>query len=150
MKPSESADALTRYVEGRAGPLQEASLADMIVAVVGFYAGQPAVGLSDDENSDMLLFQYGCYNWGEGEMFEFDITRQFIDADGDDDDAFSQLRFTAYYEPDAALRAMPAANRWCKTLDELADFQLGILSSPALALVKARRPATVKIDWERV
>jgi hypothetical protein len=35
----------------------------------------------------MLLFQFGTYDWGFGENFKFDLTRQFIVADKQDDDA---------------------------------------------------------------
>ena len=31
-----------------------------------------------DEEQDMLLFQYGVFDWGQGERFELDLTRQFI------------------------------------------------------------------------
>lgn len=52
---------------------------------------------SEPEN-DMLLFQYGTYNWGDkkGDHTSFDITRQFPIPD---EDEFYQLSFTLIYPP---------------------------------------------------
>ena len=54
----------------------------------------------DDKSSDMLLYQYGIYNWGNewGEHFSFDITRQFIMPPGDEP---YQLSLSLIYEQDA-------------------------------------------------
>ena len=52
-----------------------------------------------DPDCDMLLFQYGIYDWGGqfGRHFGFDITRQFITEDNDEP---YQLSFSLIYEPD--------------------------------------------------
>ena len=34
-----------------------------------------------DEGTDMLLFQYGVYDWGEGKNLEIDFVRQLIKND---------------------------------------------------------------------
>jgi len=58
-------------------------------------------GISDDRYSysDMLLFQYGVYNWGDefGKHFELDITRQFTAPAVDEP---YQLSFKLIYEPE--------------------------------------------------
>ena len=149
MKPSDSAEALDNHLQ-RAGGLESASLGDLISAVIRFYTDCPASGLSEDANSDMLLFQYGCYDWGDGEMFEVDLTRQFIVADEIDDDAISQLHFTAYFEPDDELRAVGSHDRWCVNHDEVAEFRNEVLNSPALALTAKRHRAKARVDWENV
>ena len=149
MKPSDSAEALDSHLQ-RAGGLESASLGELILAVIQFYTACPASGLSEDASSDMLLFQYGCYDWGDGEMFEVDLTRQFIVADEEDDDAISQLHFTAYFEPDDELRAVGSHNRWCMSHDEVAEFRNEILNSPALALTAKRHWAKARVDWENI
>lgn len=149
MKPSDSAEALDSHLQ-RAGGLESASLGDLISAVIQFYTDCPASGLSDDASADMLLFQYGCYDSGDGEMFEVDLTRQFIAADEVDDDAISQLHFTAYFEPDDGLRAIGSHNHWCKSHDEVSEFRNEVLSSPALALTAKRHRAKARVDWENV
>ena len=49
----------------------------------------------EDKESDMLLFQYGKYNWKDEHFFYFDITRQFIK----EDDEPYQLSMTLYFDP---------------------------------------------------
>ena len=34
-----------------------------------------------DEDADMLLFQYGVYDWGEGKNLEIDFVRQLVKND---------------------------------------------------------------------
>lgn len=49
-------------------------------------------------HGDMLLFQWGTYDWGSGRRFELSITRQFIENDQQDDCAISQLSLTFKFE----------------------------------------------------
>ena len=67
---------------------------------------------------DMLLFQYGTYNWGGelGEHFSFNITRQFSKKNFD----MFQLSFTLIFEP----TIIESYNSWSmdfKTLDDWSD-----------------------------
>ena len=60
-----------------------------------------AKGVSTDEtDNDMLLFQYGIYNWGDenGKHFSFEIARQLIIDKNQD---FYQLRLTFIYDPES-------------------------------------------------
>jgi hypothetical protein len=50
----------------------------------------------DEEDGDMLLFQYGTYDRGESNFFQFDITRQFIKPNEDEP---YQLSMTLFFEP---------------------------------------------------
>ena len=55
------------------------------------------IPFEEDNESDMLLFQYGKYDWENEHFFTFDITRQFIKA-GEDEEPY-QLSMTLYFEP---------------------------------------------------
>jgi hypothetical protein len=149
MKPSDSAEALDRYLQ-RTGGLENASLNDLILSVIQFYTDCPASSVSDDAWADMLLFQYGCYDWGDGEMFELDLTRQFIIVDEEDDDAISQLHFTAYFKIGGDLRAIGSHDRWCKGHGEIDEFRCEILNSPAFILTAERHRAKTIVTWENV
>ena len=144
MIPSQSAQALRRHLDSdpRGTPLY-----DLVAAALSFYAEQPAEGLAADEDSDALLFQYGCYDWGEGERFEFDLTRQFVDADKTAAGAISQLRLTVYYLADEELRALGRHNAVCGGRDKLAAFREEVFVSPAFALAAIRPRARVEIEW---
>jgi hypothetical protein len=47
---------------------------------IKLYADFKVEGIGDDGDNDMLLFQYGVYDWGDenGRNFSLDITRQFM------------------------------------------------------------------------
>lgn len=149
MKPADSVEALAHDLQ-RCGELESSPLADLMSAVVQFYMERPASGLSNGRDSDMLLFQYGCYDWGDGEMFEVDLTRQFIGVDEEDDDAISQLHFTAYFAPDDELRALGSHDRWCTSQGDVVDFRNEILGSPALTLTAKRHRVKTAVHWENV
>lgn len=150
MQPEDSAEELRRFMQQRHITLDRAALPELVDAVLAFYQTLPASNLLNEPDADMLLFQYGTYDWGDGENFEFDLTRQFITADGEDDDAMSQLHCTVRYEPTHDLRAMGAANLWCKSKQEMASFRSAILSSPAYELAQKYPSRAVVISWEMV
>src|SRR5262245_16535664 len=82
------------------------------VAMFDFYMAEPADGCAVEADVDMLLFEWGTYNWGSGESFELNITRQWMAKDAADEEPW-QLRLTFHFEPSGALRRLGAGNRWC-------------------------------------
>ena len=78
--------------------------------------------------NDMLLFQYGVYNWGDekGNHFSFDITRQIIAPDEDEP---YQLSFTLIFEPSAFSKIKPY-DIWSNKFNCLEDFVNHIKSTP--------------------
>jgi hypothetical protein len=80
-------------------------------------------------------------------MFEFDLTRQFVDAHKSEAGAISQLRLTAYFAPDDELRDLGRDAHWCGARDRLADFRSVVFSSPAFVLAAARAREKVEIEW---
>ncbi len=97
-------------------------------------------------NGDMLLYQWGTYDWGEGESFEFDITRQLILGTGEDEDIF-QLSLTFKFQPTVALRQLGAGNRWCHSLEKVEEFRSFIDSSPAIIAVGQATPSKVQLEY---
>ena len=81
--------------------------------MLAFYKEVRARGCPVEKDGDMLLFQYGTYDWkmGEGDFFEFDITRQLIRGTADDDNMF-QLRLVFKFKPTRSLRKLQGG-RWC-------------------------------------
>jgi hypothetical protein len=100
-----------------------------------FYAEVRADDCDMDADGDMLLFQWGVYDWGEGELFEYNITRQMTytemapaDPEIADDEEYEesvvgQLGLTLKYAPTAALRAVAEGNRWCSRPEQLPAFR---------------------------
>ncbi len=82
MNPHSAKRALLARIERAGRPLRELTPADGIDLMTSFYLEERAEGCGIDNDGDMLLYQWGTYDWGEGESFEFDITRQLIPAGG--------------------------------------------------------------------
>jgi hypothetical protein len=97
-------------------------------------------------DGDMLLYQWGTYDWGEGESFEFDITRQLILGIGEDEDIF-QLSLTFKFMPTVALRQLGAGNRWCHALEEIEEFRSFIDNSPAFISVGHAAPSKAQLEY---
>jgi len=71
--------------------------ANSITQILEFYKQIRADNCSINEDGDMLLYQWGTYNWGEGAYFQWDITRQFIETGFEGDDGMSQLSLCFYF-----------------------------------------------------
>lgn len=90
-----------------------------IAAMIAFFREVTAANC-DPSDGDRLLFQWGTYDWGRGERFELDITRQFCTPSGEDD-GISQLSLTFLFTPDAQLAALGQGNHWCSGLDDMSE-----------------------------
>ena len=110
--------------------------------MLDFYRDQRAADCDIEQDGDMLLYQWGSYDWGAGLFFELDITRQFIEGEAEDDNVV-QLSLTFRYTPTELLRKVGGGNRWCSALHELESFRAFILKSPAFAAVEDAPPAAV-------
>jgi hypothetical protein len=123
------------------------ALPDMVDGMIRFYTTVPGQGLAAEDSADMLLFQFGTWNWGKGEFFEFDITRQFIEAGKEDDDAISQLRCVFSYAPTPELSALGDAYRWCESRSDIAALRSFIVSTEAYRTALRLVPVSRTIDW---
>jgi hypothetical protein len=80
----------------------------------------------DDEDGDMLLFQYGSYNWGKGRSFEFNVTRQFIKQNEDEP---YQLSMTLFFEPidcksyDCWSNGFDDLEKWAENIKETEGYK---------------------------
>ncbi len=69
-----------------------------------FFFAFDVKGFPKDEERDMALYQCGLYDWGEGEKFEVDFTRQLsFDEDGEYV-GMKQLHLTLCFEPKLATK----------------------------------------------
>jgi hypothetical protein len=116
-------------------------------AMLAYYKEERAEGCSFEHDADMLLYQWGTYDWGQGEFFELDITRQLLLNDGIDDEDFWQLRLTFKFSPTDPLRALRSGNRWCANLGELEQFESFIRTSDAYRAVAAAAPTELDLQY---
>ena len=145
MKPRSAKKRFLQIIQGSRHELSALLPAEGIRLMLEFYANERADGCAIDQDGDMLLYQWGTYDWGEGEFFEFNITRQFMDAAGEDDD-IRQLSLTFKFEPTEALRKLADGNRWCATPDEVDEFRTFIEASDAYMTLANEKASNVNLD----
>jgi hypothetical protein len=100
-----------------------------------------------ESDGDMLLFQWGTYDWGSGARFEVDIVRQLIRHGGEDDDIW-QLHLTYRFNPSDALSALDNGDRWCARPADLPAFELLLMAHPVIAAVGSRDDGQAELRYE--
>ena len=149
MKPVESVAAFEQFVEDDGGSLVDISPRNGIARLLDFYSRIPAEGC-DKPSEDMLLFQWGTYDWGEGEFFELNTTRQFIEIGEEDEPEISQMQLAFRFVPTPELRVLGEGNRWCSVRKELAQFQSFILESAAFLAVADQEAPDIRLSHSYV
>ncbi len=147
MTPKNAKKELEKFIKKCDTPMGSLTPAQGIRIMLDFYRDVRADGCELDEDGDMLLFQWGTSECGDSESFQFDITRQFILVESEDDDAMSQLSFTFHFTPSAELAKLEDGNQWCSTPDDLEEFESFITGSGAHGAVAAARPAKVTLEY---
>ena len=78
MKASEALSHFQNFVRRRGATIDNLGHDEAVQLMLDFYREVRADDCDLDAGGDMLLFQWGTYDWGSGEAFEYDITRQLI------------------------------------------------------------------------
>jgi hypothetical protein len=115
--------------------------------MLAFYGEVRADDVDLETDGDMLLFQWGTYDWGDGAMFEVDITRQFIRGAGEDDDLW-QLHLNYRFAPSETLRTTGKGDHWCARPSDIASFTQFVMAHPAIISVGERNDGQVRVDYE--
>jgi hypothetical protein len=126
--------------------LETLNPADAIRFMLRFYRDTRAADCPLDEDGDMLLFQCRAFDFGRGETYRYDITRQFILSGSEGDDGMSQLSLTVHFAPADALRALKG-NRWCSSPAQADEFEQFIRDHVATQAVSPLKPLKVTLDW---
>lgn len=110
-----------------------------------FRERRPPSNVEDD-----LLYQWGTFDWGSGESFEVDITRQLILGGVAEDENIWQLSLTFKYKATDQLRALGSGDRWCGTIAPrgIDYFAQWIEKSPAFQAVSQMEPDKIELDYE--
>lgn len=149
MNPADS----VKIFEGRhlaAAGKDASSIRLLLDSVWSFYRHEKPEGLVE-QDGDMLLFQYGTHDWGAGPLFEFELTRQFVELERDgDDDVYSQFRLTCYYALNEKLSALGRENRWCADVSGLEIFAAWVEAPPVLEAIRDEPRLKTEISWKLV
>jgi len=115
--------------------------------MAGFYEVVRISDVTIEDDGDLLLYQWGTRNWGEGPAFEVDLTRQLaVDWDVDDDALF-QLSLTLRYDP-AVGDSVGNGYVWCYLPEHLASFRGSVQESAAFRRVSGLQANTVTLRFE--
>ena len=156
MKALQAIEEFQDFVHQSGKSPEHLSSEDAVKLMADFYSGIRAEDCNLEEDGDMLLFQWGTYDWGQDELFEYDITRQFIlpetFQDGDErwtEDCIWQLSLTLKYEPTSELKQVKPGNRWCGKPSEVSDFMHYIECCQDTETVRTSIIAAKKLTFER-
>jgi hypothetical protein len=121
--------AFRDYLEGKGLNEKDLSLSSFVSIFIGYYNDVQFPELDPASDGDLLLFQYGTYDWGEGRYFEVDFTRQFYEVFHENDDhEIYQQRFTFYFAP-AQFESVASFKTWSSSHQDLEDFESAIKQS---------------------
>jgi len=132
---------LQAIVDGLGTP----DVARLIQAMLGYYRDQRVDGVELDGDGDMLLFQWGTYDWGEGEFFDFEIVRQLIDPE---EYEIFQLMLTMKFESTDTLKKLGDGNEWCEHPEGLDDFERFIQDSQPYKQLSKQSPLQIEISLD--
>jgi hypothetical protein len=150
MNTEDSKIEFENFIEQKGFVINKLMLADGMDLMLEYYKGIRVGNCPIDKNGDMLLFEWGTYNWGEGSFFQCDITRQFIVDGLEGDDAISQLSMRFYFIPNPEFDNLKSGGRWCESPDELFNFNLFINTNETYLLVAMRQPVKILLDYSQV
>jgi len=147
--PQNARQEFEKFLDGRGLHERDFNLASGCEAFFDFYRDLRPQGrvFEQQEDADMLLFQWGTYDWGTGEHFSFNLTRQLIVSEDAEDEDIWQLGFTFEFEPDKELRVLGSGNKWCHSLSQLLEFQGYVYRSAAFTTCTERQIRQIVIDY---
>jgi hypothetical protein len=106
------------------------SVNDSLELVIDFFNNYSIRNVdSTIPDDDMLLFEYGIYDWqdGKGENFTIDITRQFYIED-EESDGRSQLHLIMYFDSEE-FRGIEAANKWSVDFENIEEWKNQVINT---------------------
>ena len=140
IKPSKS----KKYLKKELGKVQNPQ--EALDRFISFFRKYKIKAELEHEEEDMLLYQYGTYDWtGKGGNYEFNLTRQF---EIPNDDEFLQLSLTLFYKPET-VGEIEADNSWSTDFNNLEDWIDHIKSTVGFKKVDGIKPEKIEIELEK-
>ena len=147
--PKKAENLLLTQIKNSNLELPELSPATLLQQMVDFYLNTRFQEVDISADGDMLLVQWGTYDWGEGTFFEFDITRQLIESSKTDDDAISQIHATLFFAQTSDL-SKEQGNRWFHSPENAASILDFVKGLKFIDMLKKMKPLKIEIRSEYV
>ncbi|HEY1011770.1 MAG TPA: hypothetical protein VGE07_03640 [Herpetosiphonaceae bacterium] len=129
MRTRDAQTAFETLLRDSRSPLDSLTIDAAIEIMATFYTTVPCDDCTHQQSQDMLLFQWGTYDWGAGPHFEASITRQLIPDPSPEelaaeiwDSAIFQLAVKHTYAPNPALDAVGRGSFWLPEPGDLPEF----------------------------
>lgn len=116
-------ESFTNYLQEKG--LSESSLSlDLFPQIFIEYFQEIKFEEVEEENDgDMILFQYGIYNWGKGRVFELNFTRQFCEVFPEvEAHQIFQLGVTFYYNSES-FTELTSLTKWSNEFESMREFE---------------------------
>jgi hypothetical protein len=148
MTPQQVQARFESRLQEKALALQETPSEEILAAFLELYL-ERVEGCPLEEDGDMLLLQWGSYDWGAGLEFTAELVRQFITASGDDHEMF-QLHLSFVYAPTGMEEEFSKGQVWCARPDSLDEFSRVVLGESPFATLGSRPAKRSELRFERV
>jgi hypothetical protein len=130
------------------GKLEDLPVTKAFALLLRFYDEyRPTGAMPLDEDGDMLLYEWGTYNWGNGRSFNLSLTRQVLYPDGEHDQAVWQLRLIFKYPAEPDLDALKSGSAWLHDPSGMTEFRSGIFDSASFAACSRKSPLSTEVVW---
>ena len=148
MRVDAAKEHFEKYLSERRLSVEQLDAENALVAMVGFYLDVRADKVATDEGGDLLLFDWGTYEWEDGPRFQYCITRQFM-LPGEVAECW-HLAVTLYYGSDGRTLALDAGERACASFADLDAFLTFVDGAPATRYARRHDPSAIRLDLEPV
>ncbi|NOS91902.1 MAG: hypothetical protein HOP30_08265 [Cyclobacteriaceae bacterium] len=113
-----------------------------IDSMLDFYKNNRAHNHNGNNDDDMLLFQYGIYDWdGTGQKFELNLTRQMADTD----DEYNQVRLIIYYSIEE-IGDVGNFNLWSTDLPDMEQWKKVIMHTEGFKRASSAKAIDYKVE----
>ncbi|MEX0790896.1 MAG: hypothetical protein WD178_08995 [Actinomycetota bacterium] len=116
-------------------------------AMLRYYAEVRINGCDPADDEDMLLLDWGSYDWGQGRSYEIDLSRQVL-LPGGTDEAVVQLHVVYRFPNTGDLAKIPVGNDWWGSPGTVDEFAEVLNVNVAVAAAADARPLSVEIYLE--
>lgn len=147
VEPGELGAAWVRWAGAHGVDPLRASLREGSDLMLSFYAEVRVQGCDPADDQDMLLVEWGSFDWGDGRAFEVDFSRQLTLPAARGGTVWG-LHVVYRFAPTGTIGAIPQGNDWWGSADRIGEFAEGLQANEALAAVAGKEPQSVEIYFE--
>lgn len=149
MKPADSEAAFIAFAMDHGVDILHCTVREGFEQMIAFKRDVAAEGV-EAEDGDVLMYQWGTFDWGDGPHFLVELTRQFVEAGVPEDDAISQLSLTFRFPATPQYENLGEGNRWFDQGESLQETEAEVRSHPGFVAVNSERAADVIVRHDYV